>query len=93
MERIYSTNKRNSLVAFILFFAAISLISGNQLSAANHFVTVWQGQNGQNHMNFMIVSAVLEKMPLSVDDELAVFSGSKCVGASKLTKAMDPTHR
>jgi hypothetical protein len=90
MERIYSTNKRNSLVAFILFFAAISLIGGNQLSAANHFVTVWQGQNGQNHMNFMVVSAVLEKMPLSVDDELAVFSGSKCVGATKLTKAIDP---
>ncbi len=90
MERFYSTNKINSLVAFILFFVAISWAGSSQLLATNHFITVWQGQNGQNHMNFMVVSAILEKQPLSVDDELAVFSGTKCVGAVKLTKAINP---
>ena len=89
MERFYFTNRRNLLAVFVLFFATISMGS-NQLLSDNHFVTVWQGQNGQNHMNFMVVSAVLEKLPLSVDDEIAVFSGSKCVGAAKLTKAINP---
>lgn len=92
MERFYSKNKRNSFVAFILFFTAMGLAS-NSLVAADHFVTVWQGQNGQNHMNFMIVSAMLENQPLSVNDELAVFSGSKCVGAAKLTKAINPADK
>ena len=41
-------------------------------------------------MNIMVVSAILEKQQLSIDDELAVFSGSKCVGATKLTKTINP---
>lgn len=93
MERFYQKNKRKSVVAFLLFFTALSFAGSNQLSAANHFITVWQGQNGQNHMNFMVVSAILEKLSLSVDDELAVFSGSKCVGAAKLTKAINPADK
>ncbi len=56
----------------------------------SHFITVWEGLNGLNHMNINIVSAVLEDIPLSVDDEIAVFSGSACVGTSKLTKAIVP---
>ena len=93
MERFYQKSKKKSLFAFLLFFAVLSFAGNNQLSAANHFITVWQGQNGQNHMNFMVVSAVLEKVPLSVDDELAVFSGSKCVGAAKLIKAINPADK
>lgn len=90
MERFYQKSKNKPLFAFLLFFTVFSFAGNNQLSAANHFTTVWQGQNGQNHMNFMVVSAVLENLPLSVDDELAVFSGTKCVGAAKLTKAINP---
>jgi hypothetical protein len=90
MERFYSINKRNSFIAFILFFGVISLTGSNHLFA-NHFTTVWQGQNGQNHMNLMVVSAILEKQSLSANDELAVFSGSKCVGATKLTQAINPS--
>jgi hypothetical protein len=93
MERFYQSNRKKSFVAFLLFFTALSFASSNQLLAVNHFITVWQGQNGQNHMNFMVVSAVLEKVPLSVDDELAVYSGSKCVGAAKLTKAINPADK
>jgi len=93
MERFYQSNRKKSFVAILLFFTVLSFASSNQLLAANHFTTVWQGQNGQNHMNFMVVSAILEKVPLSVDDELAVFSGSKCVGAAKLTKAINPADK
>ena len=39
-------------------------------------------------MNINVVSATLEDVPLSVDDEIAVFSGSKCVGTTKLTKTI-----
>lgn len=56
-----------------------------------HFTTVWQGENGLNHMNFMVVSAVLEELPLSPDDEIAVFNGSLCVGTATLTKVINPT--
>ena len=93
MKRFYQPNRRNFFIVFLLFFMVISISGAIRLSAANHFTTVWQGQNGQNHMNFMVVSAVLEKLPLSVDDELAVFSGTKCVGASKLTKAINPADK
>ena len=54
----------------------------------SHFKTVWEGLNGLNHMNINVVSATLEDMPLSVDDEIAVFSGSKCVGTTKLTQSI-----
>ena len=93
MEQFYQASWKKSFVAFLLFFLVISFIDGNKVSAANHFITVWQGQNGQNHMNFMVVSAILEKVPLSVDDELAVFSGLKCVGAAKLTKPINPADK
>ena len=93
MKRFYAQKTKGSFVAFLIFFSAMSFIGSNKLSAANHFVTIWQGQNGQNHMNFMVVSAVLEKVPLFVDDELAVFSGSKCVGAAKLTKVINPADK
>lgn len=74
-----------------MFIAIILiLISGYMGTAATHFTTVWQGENGQNHMNFFVVSAILEDLPLSVDDELAVFSGSNCVGVTKLTKTINP---
>jgi hypothetical protein len=39
-------------------------------------------------MNIMVVSADLEDLPLSPDDEIAVFSGSKCVGSMKLSKTI-----
>jgi len=93
MKRFYQPDRRNYFIVFLLFFMVISISGAIRLSAANHFTTVWQGQNGQNHMNFMIVSAVLEKMPLSVDDELAVFSGTKCVGATKLLQAINPADK
>lgn len=57
----------------------------------SHFTTVWQGLNGLNHMNIIVASATLEDLPLAVDDEIAVFSGSACVGTAKLTKSIVPT--
>lgn len=40
-------------------------------------------------MNLMVVSAILEDLPLLVDDEIAVFSGLKCVGVAKI-QAVNP---
>jgi len=54
----------------------------------SHFKTVWEGLNGLNHMNINVVSATLENVPLSVDDEIAAFSGLKCVGTTKLTQTI-----
>lgn len=56
-----------------------------------HYSTVWQGENGLNHMNIMVVSAILEDLPLSVDDEIAVFSNSICVGAKMLSQPINAT--
>lgn len=50
-----------------------------------HFIPVWQGENGLNHMNIMVVSAVLEDLPLNANDEIAVFDGAICVGSMKLS--------
>ena len=57
----------------------------------SHFTTVWQGLNGLNHMNINVVSALLEDVPLSIGDEIAVFSGSRCVGAAKLIQSIVPS--
>lgn len=53
-----------------------------------HFIPVWQGENGLNHMNIMVVSAILEDLPLSPEDEIAVFSGLICVGSMKLSETI-----
>ena len=91
MKLLDRTNEKNRIAIILLLLTTISFVGSNQLFAItpNHFTTVWQGQNGQNHMNFMVVSAMLENLPLAVDDEIAVFSQSKCVGAAKLTKAIN----
>ncbi len=58
----------------------------------SHFIPVWQGENGINHMNLMVVSATFDDLPLSSDDEIAVFSGSNCVGAVKLTQLINTSN-
>lgn len=55
-----------------------------------HFIPSWNGENGLNHMNLMVVSATLEDIPLSANDEIAVFSGSLCVGSAKLSIGINP---
>jgi len=71
---------------FLLSFAAINI---QKATAQTHFTTVWQGENGQNHMNFVVVSASLENLSLMANDEIAVFSGSLCVGAKKLIQPIN----
>jgi hypothetical protein len=61
-----------------------------QIINPSHFTPVWQGQTGQNLMNFVVKSALLEDQPLGIDDEIAVFSGSLCVGSKKITQAINP---
>lgn len=62
-----------------------------QGSIATHYVPVWEGENGINHMNIIVISATLEDNPLSADDEIGVFCGSNCVGSIKLNKSINPS--
>ena len=64
--------------------------SGSELSTlSNHFQPVWWGENGYGHMNINIINAKLNNEFLGVNDEIAVFNGSLCVGSVKLTTTSD----
>jgi hypothetical protein len=86
MKTIYENLQRMGYILVLLvLFSGISL-------AANHFTTVWDGQNGQNHMNFVVVSAISDDLPLNANDEIAIFSGAYCVGAKALTQSISLTN-
>lgn len=94
MKRFYKTNGKGLLITMLLLLFAFAGNAGNDQLAettATHYTTVWQGENGVNHMNFLFISAILEDLPLSVNDEIAVFSGTKCVGAKKLAQVINPS--
>ncbi len=80
MKRFYENVQKKA------YFSALFLLFSVMSHAIDHYTTVWNGENGQNHMNFVVASAILEDLPLSANDEIAVFSGSLCVGAKKLTQ-------
>lgn len=88
---VKATNSVGSSVASVASNPIENVIIKQGEVAPSHFTTVWQGLNGLNHMNINVVSAILEDLPLSIDDEIAVFSGSACVGTAKLTKSIVPT--
>jgi uncharacterized repeat protein (TIGR02543 family) len=50
----------------------------------SHFRTSWTG-NGLDHMNVYITSAAINGIPLEYGDEIAVFDGDQCVGATLVT--------
>lgn len=94
MKKVYFESlwkKLQTMLTIFILSIGFALGSVQSGTTATHYTTVWQGENGQNHMNFIIISAILEDLPLSVDNEIAVFSGSKCVGAKKLTQVIDMT--
>ncbi len=78
-----------SILLVLLFSLGIMAGANGETPAQTHYTTVWQGENGQNHMNFVVVSAVLENIPLSAGDEIGVFSGSFCVGTKRLTQEIN----
>jgi hypothetical protein len=86
MEQFYKKSKRTLTIS--TFIALFALIGIHTTFAQNHFTTIWQGENGQNHMNFIVVSALVEGLPMGINDEIAVFSGTSCVGTSKLTQTL-----
>lgn len=85
MKRFYQTNQKRFGISVVFSFITLMSFAG-----VTHFNTVWSGENGQNHMNFLVVSAIHEDLPLAANDEIAIFSGTKCVGAVQLTKAINP---
>jgi len=62
-----------------------------QTSASGHFQTVWENENGQNHMNFCITSALIEGVQLEKGDEIAIFDNDICVGKVQLTSSINPS--
>ncbi len=54
-----------------------------------HYRAAWQGENGQNHMNIIVVSAILNDQILSPNDEVALYCGSICVGTSRLMQSIN----
>lgn len=91
MKRFYRKSTSSVRQLFLLFFfISFGFAAANaQTSTAEHFTTVWEGENGQNHMNFVVISAILDDLPLGAGDEIAVLSGSFCVGASTLQQAIN----
>lgn len=90
MTRIYLPQQkkiRDFLILGFFFFSGFEPVFSQ---VSSHFVTVWDGQNGQNHMNIFVSSALLEGLQIGVNDEIAVFSKSLCVGATKLTQSINP---
>ncbi len=73
----------------VLRYEAVIINSNLTVEPDAHFKTVWQGENGQNHMNMNVVSATLEGLQLSVADEIALFSGADCVGTIKLKESIN----
>lgn len=93
MKSLYLQNQNRIYTLALLLLIALTSANVNAQqpgASPTHYTTVWQGQNGQNHMNFIIVSALLENVPLAAGDEIAVFSGSNCVGARKLSETINP---
>ncbi|MFB6320305.1 T9SS type A sorting domain-containing protein [Saccharicrinis sp. FJH54] len=90
MGRLLKRKITCSLFILNLFFVGSfgNLMAASENSTGdNHFVTVWDGENGFGHMNIYIVTATLDKLPLQAGDEIAVFSHDVCVGATTLTTA------
>nr|WP_321356797.1 LamG-like jellyroll fold domain-containing protein [uncultured Draconibacterium sp.] len=56
---------------------------------ARHFVPVWYGENGQNHMTFVVTEALVDNAKLGIGDEIAVFDNDICVGSVVLTSSID----
>ncbi|WP_319228120.1 LamG-like jellyroll fold domain-containing protein [Draconibacterium orientale] len=54
-----------------------------------HFVPVWDGENGQNHMTFVVTKALVDSIELGIGDEIAVFDNDICVGAMVLTSSIN----
>jgi hypothetical protein len=95
MKSLYAQNQNRiyTLVLILLAaFAAMTAQAQQPGATPTHFNTVWQDQNGQNHMNFIIISAELDHVSLAAGDEIAVFSGTACVGAKKLSEAINPAN-
>ena len=88
-RNLTSVSGCDSIVTTNLTVASVTVKQGEIVPT--HFTTVWNGLNGLNHMNIIVVSAIIEKIPLSADDEIAVFSGTACVGTQKLTKSIIPS--
>lgn len=82
------TESGNYTRALLTTTGCDSIINTN-LIVMDHFKPVWWNENGQNHMNFQIVDARINDIPLDVNDEIGIFDGNICVGVAKLAFAIN----
>ena len=59
--------------------------------STQHFVPVWTG-NGVDHMNFYAMTAQVEGVDMQPGDEIGIYDGDYCVGASILTEVLITTN-
>ncbi len=71
-----------------LLLVIFTLTSGLR---GQHFIPVWTG-NGVDHENFYFSKATINTVDLEAGDEIAVFDGSYCVGASVLTQPLSTSN-
>lgn len=101
MNLLLTLRRRVTTIAIIVLISSNILKAGAETNSplqstgsaqstlANHFQPVWWGENGYGHMNINITSVKLNNEFLGVNDEIAVYNGSICVGAIKLTSSSD----
>lgn len=57
----------------------ISMLILTLSASAQHFTKIWEG-NGTGHMNIYITSGTIDGQTIAPGDEIAIYSGEKCVG-------------
>lgn len=83
----YSERKLSLFLVLIMVLACSCNAFASDLRT-NHFNTVWSG-NGLQHMNFFVVDAEINGIPLTANDEIAVFDNNLCVGKVTLNSPIN----
>jgi len=91
MKKDYTKSRKLGRQIYFVGLISILFCSSlyTQAQSSPHFKNIWLGENGLNHMNFLVISAILNDIQLGASDEIAVFSGNLCVGTTTLTQPLN----
>lgn len=81
----------DSIIVTNLTVDSVAVKQGEVLPT--HFISVWQNQTAITPMTIEVVAATKDDLPLAINDEIALYSGSLCVGSLKLTQPIDSTNK
>ncbi|MDT8431288.1 MAG: DUF642 domain-containing protein, partial [Bacteroidales bacterium] len=71
------------------YFVIAGLFILVSIHGQTHFSTVWEGQNGLDHMNIYVIEAAINNINLVAGDEVAIYDGQYCVGRGTLTGSLE----